>query len=62
MTNLRELIHNADESKLEEPTPPRNESWQNELANMNAHNATTAGQIVLLRKLQQSWDATKGVS
>jgi len=62
MTNLRELIQDADESKLDEPTPPRNESWQNELANMNAHNAYHSGQIVLLRKLQQSWDTKKGVS
>ncbi len=62
MTTLRELIQNADESKLSEPTPPRNELWQNELANLNAHNAYHGGQIVMLRKLQESWDPAKGVS
>jgi hypothetical protein len=62
MANLRELIQNANESKFNEPTPPRNELWQNELASLNAHNAYHGGQIVLLRKLQESWDPGKGVS
>ena len=36
--------------------------WTSPLAHQNIHNAYHIGQIVLLRKLQGSWDASKGVS
>ena len=63
MNEWRELIGNADESKLEELAPPRNESqWSELIALINTHNAHHGGQIVLMRKLQGSWDSGKGVS
>lgn len=62
MTKWRELLQNADEAKLDELAPPRNEAtWRTVVANMNAHNAYHGGQILLLRKLQGSWDSEKGV-
>lgn len=36
--------------------------WRSPLAQQNIHNAYHIGQIVLLRKLQGSWDRSKGVS
>jgi uncharacterized damage-inducible protein DinB len=36
--------------------------WYEPLAHQNVHNAYHIGQILLLRKLQGSWDPTKGVS
>ena len=35
--------------------------WET-LAHQNIHNAYHIGQIVLLRKLQGSWDSSQGVS
>ena len=56
-------IENAAESKLSELGPPYNEnSWAMIIANINAHTAHHGGQIVLLRKLQGSWESGKGVS
>jgi len=46
-------IKNADEQKLND--------WYENIANMNTHNAYHTGQIVYIRKLQGTWDATKGV-
>ena len=37
-------------------------AWWWPLAQQNIHNAYHTGQIVLLRKLQGSWDREKGVS
>jgi uncharacterized damage-inducible protein DinB len=63
MSEWRKLLNEAGEAKLAEPAPPRNEvSWSMLIANINAHNAHHGGQIVLLRKLQGSWDLGKGVS
>ena len=62
MSKLREVLEKVDESKLDETMPPRNERVRIEIANMNAHNAYHGGQIMLLRKLQNSWDSQKGVS
>ncbi|MEO7539835.1 MAG: DinB family protein [Pyrinomonadaceae bacterium] len=36
--------------------------WRSPLGHQNIHNAYHIGQIVLLRKLQGSWDSSKGVS
>ena len=56
-------LENTTESKLAELAPPFNESsWATIVANINAHTAHHGGQIVLLLKLQGSWDSGKGVS
>jgi len=46
-------IKNADEAKLND--------WQENIANMNTHNAYHTGQIIFLRKVLGSWDPEKGV-
>ena len=59
----RAALENADESKLAELAPPYNEkSWAILISYINAHTAHHGGQIVLLRKLQGSWNSDKGVS
>jgi uncharacterized damage-inducible protein DinB len=59
----RSALENAAESKLVELAPPNNEMpWSQLIANINAHTAHHGGQIVLLRKLQGSWDSGIGVS
>lgn len=63
MTEFRDLIKNAADSKFDEPVSETNKaSWATLISNINAHNAYHAGQILLLRKLQGSWDRSKGVS
>ena len=63
MTELRGEIGKADESKFNELAPPRNElSWAELIGSINTHNAHHGGQIVLMRKLQGSWDSKGGVS
>jgi uncharacterized damage-inducible protein DinB len=63
MSEWRELISQADDGKLDELAPPNNEMpWWQLIGNINAHGAHHGGQIVLLRKLQGSWDSGKGVS
>ncbi|MBK8302876.1 MAG: DinB family protein [Pyrinomonadaceae bacterium] len=63
MTEFRDLIKNADDSKFDEPVSATNPaSWATLISNINAHNAHHGGQIVLLRKMQGSWDRAKGVS
>jgi uncharacterized damage-inducible protein DinB len=63
MSEWRNLLEAADEAKFDEPVSEKNESpWGSLVSHINAHNAYHGGQIVLLRKLQGSWDAAKGVS
>lgn len=63
MTEWRELLENADDAKFDEIAPPHeHRRWRDLLADMNAHTAHHGGQIVLLRKLQGSWDSSRGVS
>ena len=63
MNEFRDLIRNADDNKFDEPVSETNKaSWATLISNINAHNAYHAGQILLLRKLQGSWDRSKGVS
>ncbi|PYS99393.1 MAG: DinB family protein [Acidobacteria bacterium] len=63
MNEWREEIEKANKMKFDEIAPPRNEiSWADLIGNINTHNAHHGGQIVLLRKLQGSWDQQKGVS
>ena len=63
MTEWRTLLESADETKFDELAPPTRESkWKKVISSINAHNAHHGGQIVLLRKLQGSWDSSGGVS
>ncbi len=63
MNEFRELIQNADETKMARKVSKTNQApWATLISNINAHNAYHAGQILLLRKLQGSWDRSKGVS
>lgn len=63
MTEWRGLLEAADEAKFDEPVSKTNQTpWHTLLSNVNLHNAHHGGQIVLIRKLQGSWDASKGVS
>ena len=63
MSGWREAIEQADEARLAEQVSKKHDNlWANVIADINAHNAHHGGQIVILRKLQGSWDAAKGVS
>ena len=63
MTELRALLETADETKFDEAVSATNKArWGSLLSQVNLHNAHHGGQIVLIRKLQGSWDASKGVS
>ncbi|HEX8264891.1 MAG TPA: DinB family protein [Pyrinomonadaceae bacterium] len=63
MTEWRSLLEAADESKFGETVSATNSSaWSSLIAHVNAHNAHHGGQIVVLRKLQGSWNAKEGVS
>ncbi len=63
MSEWRSLLTAADEAKFDELASKKNQtSWAQLLAHVNAHNAHHGGQIVLIRKLQGSWDSSKGVS
>ncbi|HLA95124.1 MAG TPA: DinB family protein [Pyrinomonadaceae bacterium] len=64
MTEWRELLNAADESKFDEPVPTKDDGtkWSELIADINAHNAYHAGEIVLVRRLQGSWKPNKGVS
>lgn len=53
LTKWEAAIKNASDEKLND--------WQENIANMNAHNAYHTGQIIFLRKLQGSWNPEKGV-
>lgn len=62
MSDWRKQIEDASEDKLAQPVSAENQSpWWEVIANINAHNAHHGGQIVVIRKLQGSWDASKGV-
>ena len=63
MSEWREAIQTAGEDKLAQAVSAENKSpWWEVISNINVHNAHHGGQIVVLRKLQGSWDASKGVS
>ncbi len=63
MSEWRKLLEAANEDKFSEAVSASNKSlWSLLLAHVNVHNAHHGGQIVLLRKLQGSWDAKHGVS
>jgi len=63
MSEWRNLLEAASEDKFNEAVSATNKSlWSSLLAHGNVHNAHHGGQIVVLRKLQGSWDAKQGVS
>ncbi len=63
MSEWRKLLEAASDDKFNEAVSANNKSlWSSLLAHVNIHNAHHGGQIVLLRKLQGSWDAKQGVS
>lgn len=63
MSEWREALKSADEEKLAQAVSKENDSpWWSVISDINTHNAHHGGQIVVLRKLQGSWDASKGVS
>jgi uncharacterized damage-inducible protein DinB len=63
MSEWRNLLESTDEDKLAQAVSKENKSpWREVISNINTHNAHHGGQIVVLRKIQGSWDASKGVS
>lgn len=63
MNGWREAFEAADEEKFEEIYYQETQTnWAQVVGLMSAHHAHHGGQIVILRKLQASWDASKGVS
>jgi hypothetical protein len=53
MTDLEALVQSAPDAKLAE--------WSPTIANISTHNAYHIGEIVMVRKEQGAWDASKGV-
>lgn len=63
MNEWRNALNAAAEDKFGESVSAKNQtSWAEIIGLINTHNAHHGGQIVILRKLQGSWDASKGVS
>lgn len=63
MDEWRAKLETIDDKKLESPVNAQYQApWRSPLAQQNIHNAYHIGQILLLRKLQGSWDPEKGVS
>lgn len=63
MSEWRDLLERTDESKFGQPISTEIKStWADLIATVNAHNAYHGGQILLLRKLQGSWNPEKGVN
>jgi uncharacterized damage-inducible protein DinB len=54
MVGIEKLVQDANEETLKKIAPT--------IANIAAHNAYHTGQIVVVRKQQGAWDATKGVN
>jgi uncharacterized damage-inducible protein DinB len=63
MAEWRTLIDQADPSRFEQPiSSDIRSTWADLIATVNSHNAYHGGQIVVLRKLQGSWNPEKGVN
>jgi uncharacterized damage-inducible protein DinB len=54
MTDLEKTVENANDAQLAE--------WAPTIANISLHNAYHIGEIVMVRKEQGVWDASKGVN
>ncbi|HQU85315.1 MAG TPA: DinB family protein [Pyrinomonadaceae bacterium] len=62
MEDWRGLLEIADEAKFDEKVSASSETtWEVLLSNLIQHNSHHGGQIVVIRKLQKSWDRSKGV-
>jgi hypothetical protein len=53
LTALEQLVESADDAKIEKIA--------NTISHISAHNAYHTGEIIMIRKLQGSWDPKKGV-
>jgi hypothetical protein len=53
MTDLEKTVESATDAQLAE--------WAPTIANISTHNAYHVGEIVMVRKEQGAWDASKGV-
>jgi uncharacterized damage-inducible protein DinB len=53
LTALEKAVEEADDKKLQ--------SWYSAIAHIGTHNAYHTGQMIYIRKLQGSWDSSKGV-
>ena len=53
MTELENLVEAADDKKLQ--------TWASEIAHIGTHNSYHVGQMIIVRKLQGSWNPEKGV-
>jgi len=63
MDAWRAILRDISDERLDAPVNAKfQHPWRLSLAHQNIHNAYHIGQIVLLRKLQGSWDSAKGVS
>lgn len=63
MNEWRGLIEAAEDGKFDETVSATNDAlWSSVISHINTHNAHHGGQIVIIRKLQGSWDTSKGVS
>ena len=63
MSSWRSEFEAAGEEKFLQMYSKENQTtWAEIVGLMNTHHAHHGGQIVILRKLQGSWDASKGVS
>ena len=63
LTDWQDALDRMDEDKLSETvSEDYDAAWSAPISNINLHNAYHIGQIVILRKLQGSWDSSKGVS
>ncbi len=63
MTEFRDLLSAADETKFDQLVSDENpRKWSSLISDIDAHNAYHARQILLIRKLQGSWNPEKGVS
>jgi len=54
LTALEQLVESADDAKIEKIA--------NTISHISAHNAYHTGEIIMIRKLQGSWDPKKGVN
>ena len=54
MTDIEKVVESATDAQLTE--------WAPTLANISTHNAYHIGEIVMVRKEQGAWDASKGVN
>ena len=62
MANWCRYLEQRSAEGVAETSGDDSSTWASLVAHINLHNAYHCGQIVLIRKLQGSWDAADGVS